>query len=192
LSGCWCEEKSMNDGFWCCFWIFSGDPYAVVLEVSTFDTRNRLEKWKSTEGASVFHRGKVLQSLVLQSCPLGISPAAGRLESVGFGMVQLMAWEILDRCASEWFFMFPNSWDDDPIWLSFSGGLKPPIRWILWISIQLGMSSSQLTIVIFFRGIETTNQTWMTNPCVSVSLWRHGSFFFSGQSRVKTLLDSPF
>ena len=29
-------------------------------------------------------------------------------------------------------------------------------------------------------------------PGVSVSLWRHGSFFFSGQSRVKTLLDSPF
>ena len=25
------------------------------------------------------------------------------------------------------FFIFPNSWDDDPIWLSyFSGGLKPP------------------------------------------------------------------
>ena len=28
------------------------------------------------------------------------------------------------------FFIFPNSWDDDPIWLSyFSGGLKPPTRY---------------------------------------------------------------
>ena len=30
--------------------------------------------------------------------------------------------------------------------------------WILWLSIQLGISSSQLTF-IFFRGVETTNQT---------------------------------
>ena len=28
------------------------------------------------------------------------------------------------------FFIFPNSWDDDPIWLSyFSGGLKPHKDW---------------------------------------------------------------
>ena len=27
----------------------------------------------------------------------------------------------------EHFFMFPNSWDDDPIWLIFFRGLKPPI-----------------------------------------------------------------
>ena len=25
---------------------------------------------------------------------------------------------------------FPNSWDDDPIWLIFFRGLKPPIRWV--------------------------------------------------------------
>ena len=32
----------------------------------------------------------------------------------------------------EHFFIFPNSWDDDPIWLSyFSEGLKPPTR-IAW------------------------------------------------------------
>ena len=32
------------------------------------------------------------------------------------------------------FFIFPNGWDEDPIWLSyFSEGLKPPtrIRWIM-------------------------------------------------------------
>ena len=33
-------------------------------------------------------------------------------------------------------FYFPNSWDDDPIWLIFFRGLKPPISihmcWLLW------------------------------------------------------------
>jgi len=33
-------------------------------------------------------------------------------------------------------FIFHNSWDDDPIWLSyFSGGLKPPTR--LWLVLLL-------------------------------------------------------
>ena len=27
------------------------------------------------------------------------------------------------------FFMFPHSWEDDPIWLIFFRGLKPPTRW---------------------------------------------------------------
>ena len=33
-------------------------------------------------------------------------------------------------------------------------------RWLLWLSIQLGISSSQLTDeLIFFRGVQTTNQS---------------------------------
>ena len=38
-------------------------------------------------------------------------------------------WFVIDTWSGWWFgtfFVFPNSWDDDPIWLIFFRGLKPP------------------------------------------------------------------
>ena len=39
-------------------------------------------------------------------------------------------------------FIFPNSWDDDPIWLSyFSGGLKPPINYYHLVMTNIAMEN---------------------------------------------------
>ena len=37
------------------------------------------------------------------------------------------------------FFIFPNSWDDDPIWLYFLGGLKPPTSITFTMNIWIWM-----------------------------------------------------
>ena len=67
--------------------------------------------------------------------------------------------DIQDESYSGWwfgtFFIFPNSWDDDPIWLIFFRGLKPPTRsdyehceihpsWVCFVSLYVKGTSTIL------------------------------------------------
>ena len=65
----------------------------------------------------------------------------------------------------------------NPMWIKITKlaqtdqiGLRWFGTWIVWLSIQLGMSSSQLTFICF-RGVETTNQHLLM--CKYAFHWRY-------------------
>ena len=59
--------------------------------------------------------------------------------------------------------------------------------WMLWLSIKLGMSSSQRTnSIIFQRGRYTTNQSWYISPIYTASRWTHKPYIYSWLNPMKS------
>ena len=76
--------------------------------------------------------------------------------------------------------------------------LEHDFSWLFYFPIQLGMSSSQLTNSYFFRGFQTTNQTWLydvltqTTPYLKALAHLYVFFEFFNPCSVYTYLIPAF
>jgi len=83
-------------------------------------------------------------------------------------------WLVINRISGWWFgtfFIFPNSWDDDPIWLIFFRGVETTNQIIivnLWIIITINIQYNliYLQIILYnsnsiYNSIENYNYQWI-------------------------------
>ena len=148
-TGQWVEMMPGTVWFWCRFF------HNSLIRFSIFTQYRILCPWQTSETArqatsALFKHGPVRwlsQSASIYQQTSVLLRIVRILWSVTMILTCIDYWLVTDwlfhlHSSSGWwfgtFFIFPNSWDDDPIWLSyFSGGLKPPIRIVIIVIIVI-------------------------------------------------------